>query len=56
MVRYKVTLTKQEREELLSILNKGKHTSQQFKNACILLNSDVGEYKSLYGSSLWLSI
>ena len=44
MVRYKVTLTKQEREELLSILNKGKHTSQQFKNACILLNSDEGEY------------
>src|SRR3954454_17300013 len=44
MVRYKVTLTKQEREELLAILNKGKHTSQQFKNACILLNCDEGEY------------
>lgn len=44
MVRYKVTLTKDEREELLSILNKGKHTSQQFKNACILLNCDEGEY------------
>jgi transposase len=44
MVRYKVTLTEQEREELLSILNKGKHTSQQFKNACMLLNSDEGEY------------
>jgi transposase len=44
MVRYKVTLTKQERDELLLILNKGKHTSQQFKNACILLNCDEGEY------------
>src|SRR3954471_23527325 len=44
MVRYKVTLAKEEREELLSILNKGKHTSQQFKNACILLNCDESEY------------
>ena len=44
MARYKVTLTKEERDELLLILNKGKHTSQQFKNACILLNCDEGSY------------
>ena len=44
MVRYKVTLTKQEREELLVILNKGKHTSQRYRNTCILLNCDEGEH------------
>lgn len=44
MVRYKVTLTKEERDDLLQILSKGKHTSQQFKNACILLNCDEGEH------------
>jgi len=43
MVRYKVTLTEEERRELESILKKGKHTSQSFRNACILLNSDGGE-------------
>ena len=31
MVRYKVTLTKEEREELMSIINKGYHTSQKFR-------------------------
>ena len=40
MVRYKVTLIKEEREQLQSIMGKGKHTSQQFRNACILINSD----------------
>ena len=44
MAHYKVTLTKQERDELTLIMSKGKHTSQQFKNACILLNYDKGEY------------
>lgn len=44
MVRYKVTLTKEERDQLKLILNKGKHTSLQFKNACILLNVDEGEF------------
>ncbi len=46
MVRYKVTLTKIERDELEVILNKGKHTSEQFKNACILLNCDEGKYSN----------
>ena len=42
MVKYKVTLTKEEREQLQSVMGKGKHTSQQYRNACILLNSDEG--------------
>jgi transposase len=40
MVRYKITLTENEREQLQAILSKGKHSSLQFRNACILLNSD----------------
>lgn len=44
MVRYKVTLTTDEREQLLSLINKGKHTSQQYRNACILINSDDGPF------------
>jgi len=43
MIRYKVTLTQEERIELETILKKGNHTSQSFRNACILLNSDEGE-------------
>jgi transposase len=41
---YKVELTKREREELLSIIRKGKHTSQIYRNAYVLLNTDEGEY------------
>lgn len=44
MEKYKVTLTKEERDELMSIINKGSHTSQKFRNAYILLNCDEGEY------------
>ena len=44
MIRYKVTLTQEERTELEGILKKGKHTSLEFRNACILLNSDESEY------------
>ncbi len=44
MIRFKVTLTIEEREQLKNILNKGKHSSLQFKNACILLNVDEGPY------------
>jgi hypothetical protein len=40
VARYKVTLTQEERTELENILKKGKHTSLEFRNACILLNSD----------------
>lgn len=44
MAKYKVTLTKEEREELMSIINKGKHTSQKYRNSYILLNCDQGEH------------
>ena len=43
MAHYKVTLTDNEREQLQSIMSKGKHTSLQFRNACILLNCDESE-------------
>jgi len=43
MVRYKVTLTKEEREQLLALISKGKHTSQEYRNAYILINSDEGK-------------
>jgi transposase len=44
MIRYTVKLTKSEVEELMSIINKGYHTSQTFRNAYILLNCDKGRY------------
>ena len=44
MIKYKVTLTNEEFEELMSIVNKGSHTSQQFRIAYILLNCDEGLY------------
>ena len=44
MVRYKITLTKAEREYLLSIIKKGKHKSKKYRNALILLNCDEGEF------------
>jgi transposase len=43
MVHYKVSLTNTERDQLKALLNKGKHSSLQFRNACILLNSDESE-------------
>ena len=44
MVRYRIKLTKEEVEELTSIINKGSHTSQSFRAAYVLLNCDEGEY------------
>ena len=44
MVRYKVTLEKEEREQLNSIIKKGKHSSRKYRNALILLNCDEGEF------------
>jgi transposase len=41
---YKVTLSKQEQEELYEIIKKGKHRSQTYRNAYILLNTDEGDY------------
>jgi transposase len=44
MVHYKVTLTKEEREQLQAVVGKGKHSSLQYRNACILINCDEGRY------------
>ena len=44
MKKYNVTLTQEEREELLSITRKGKHTSKKVIHALILLNCDEGEF------------
>ena len=44
MIRYTIKLTKSEVEELMSVINKGSHTSQAFRTAYILLNCDEGRY------------
>ena len=43
MIKYKVTLTSEEREELNMIISKGSHKSQKVLNALILLNCDESE-------------
>jgi len=40
MARYTIKLSKEEVEELTAIINKGKHTSQAFRSAYILLSGD----------------
>ena len=45
MKKYKITLTKDERENLSSIVQKGKHRSQKVLNALILLNCDEGDFQ-----------
>lgn len=44
MIRYTIKLTEEEVYELMSIINKGSHTSQTYRTAYILLNCDEGEY------------
>jgi transposase len=44
MVKYKVTLTQEEKSLLLSITKGGTHTSKKVMHALILLNCDEGEY------------
>jgi transposase len=44
MIKYRIHLTKNEREELMKIIDKGSPTSQTFRNAYILLNCDEGKY------------
>jgi len=45
MVKYKVTLSEAERDELQSISSKGSHNSQKVLNALILLNVDTNQPK-----------
>lgn len=44
-VRYKVTLTQEERAQLLAMTTTGKHSAQAILNALILLNCDSGEFQ-----------
>jgi transposase len=44
MIKYTIKLTQAEVEELHKVINKGKHTSQSYKAAYILLNVDKGEF------------
>jgi transposase len=44
MVKYKVTLTQEERDELLSITKGGTHTSKKVVHSLILLNCDEGAF------------
>lgn len=44
MKKYKVTLTKEEVDQLKSMTQKGKRSARMLKNALILLNVDEGEY------------
>jgi transposase len=44
MLKYRVTLTEKEREELLSITKGGTHTSKKVIHALILLNCDEGSF------------
>lgn len=45
MKKYIVTLTKDERRELIELISKGKHRSQKILNALILLACDEGEFQ-----------
>jgi transposase len=44
MTKYTIILSKEEVEELTAIIKRGKHTSQSFRSAYVLLNCDKGEY------------
>ena len=44
MVRYTIKLKKTEVKDLQKIINKGKHSTQAYRAAYILLNCDKGEY------------
>jgi transposase len=44
MVKYKVTLTKEERESLMENTRKGSHTAKKVIHSLILLNVDQGQH------------
>jgi hypothetical protein len=46
LIRYKVTLTEQERPMLQEIATRGKHSSQKLLNALILLGCDEGPFQN----------
>jgi transposase len=44
-IRYKVTLSEEERRELEQITTRGRHNSQKLLNALILLKCDEGKFQ-----------
>ena len=52
MIKYKVTLTSEEREELNTLVSKGSHKSQKVLNALILLNCDENESNKVSNEQL----
>ncbi len=46
MKKFTVTLTEEERQDLIEITSKGKHRSQKILNALILLACDEGEHQT----------
>lgn len=44
MIKYVITLSKTEYEQLIDIISKGVHSSQLYHTAYILLHSDEGKY------------
>lgn len=48
MIKYKVTLSKAERDELETFVSKGTRTVSKIKNALILLSCDEGENATKY--------
>ena len=51
MIKYRVTLLKEERDYLLNITQKGKSKAQKIRNAIILLNCDEGEFSDKKSNS-----
>jgi len=47
MIKYRVTLTSEERETLKKIVSKGSHKSQKVLNGLILLDVDENQPKEL---------
>jgi hypothetical protein len=45
MVKYRITLSEEERQKLQEITSKGSHTSQKVLNSLILLNVDTNQPK-----------
>lgn len=45
-ILYKITLTRQERDQLTAMTTTGKHSAQSILNALILLNCDTGEHQN----------
>ena len=44
MKKYKITLRKEEHDQLIELISKGSHSSQLYRTAYILLNCDEGKH------------